>query len=163
MVAFFEKYLRLQPHSWTPPHPLPFIRGGLRLNFQNFPKRWGGRGGGKEGGFQIFPIKREGLVKLKGGGVGLFNYSFPVFIYTIYISIVCVSQEEPSLIASNQQMYDFYKWIGLSMNGVQMYLHTPICQYLFRCVVMLSQINHRPTHRQVCSTILLQILHLQEC
>ena len=159
MVAFFEKYLRLQPHSWTPPHPLPFIRGGWRLNFQNFQKE----GGEEGGGVQIFPIKREGLVKLKEGGVGLFNYSFPVFIYTISISIVCVSQEEPSLIVSNQQMYDFYKWIGLSMNGVQMYLHTPICQYLFRCVVMLSQINHMPTHRQVCSTILLQILHLQEC
>ena len=107
MVAFFEKYLRLQPHSWTPPHPLPFIRGGLRLNFQNFQKEGGE--GGRGGGVQIFPIKREGLVKLKGGGVGLFNYSFPVFIYTISISIVCVSQEEPSLIVSNQQMYDFYK------------------------------------------------------
>ena len=162
MVAFFEKYLRLQPHSWTPPHPLPFIRGGLRLNFQNFPKRWGGGGGGG-GGVSDFSHKKRGVGKIEGRGVGLFNYSFPVFIYTIYISIVCVSQEEPSLIASNQQMYDFYKWIGLSMNGVQMYLHTPICQYLFRCVVMLSQINYRPRHRQVCSTILLQILHLQEC
>ena len=32
-----------------------------------------------------------------------------LFIYTIFISIVCVSQEEPSLIASNQQINDFYK------------------------------------------------------
>ena len=34
-----------------------------------------------------------------------------LFIYTISISIIYVSQEEPSLIASNQQIYDFYKWI----------------------------------------------------
>ena len=33
---------------------------------------------------------------------------FVLFIYTISISIICVSYEEPSLIASNQQMYDFY-------------------------------------------------------
>ena len=30
-----------------------------------------------------------------------------LFIYTISISIICASQEEPSLIASNQQGYDF--------------------------------------------------------
>ena len=29
-----------------------------------------------------------------------------LFIYTISISIICVSQEEPSLIASNQKIYD---------------------------------------------------------
>ena len=29
------------------------------------------------------------------------------FLYTIYISILCVSQEELSLIESNQQIYDF--------------------------------------------------------
>ena len=34
-----------------------------------------------------------------------------VFICTSCISIICVSQEEPSLIASNQQICDFYKWI----------------------------------------------------
>ena len=33
------------------------------------------------------------------------------FIYSISISIICVSQEQLSLIASNQQIYDFYKWI----------------------------------------------------
>ena len=32
-----------------------------------------------------------------------------LLIYTI--SITCVSQEEPTLIACNQQVYDFYKWI----------------------------------------------------
>ena len=34
-----------------------------------------------------------------------------LFIYTISISIISVSQEEPSLIASNQQIHDFYKQI----------------------------------------------------
>ena len=35
-----------------------------------------------------------------------------LFIYTISISIICVSQEELSLslIASNAQIYDFYNW-----------------------------------------------------
>ena len=33
-----------------------------------------------------------------------------LFIYTIYISIICVSQVEPSLVASNNR-YDFYKKI----------------------------------------------------
>ena len=32
-----------------------------------------------------------------------------LFIYTISISIICVSKDEPSLIASNQQIYDIYK------------------------------------------------------
>ena len=35
-----------------------------------------------------------------------------LFIYTIYtisISFICVSQEEPILTASNQRMYEFYK------------------------------------------------------
>ena len=32
-----------------------------------------------------------------------------LFIYTIFISIICVSQEEPSLTSSNQQIHDFYK------------------------------------------------------
>ena len=35
---------------------------------------------------------------------------FFLFIYTISISIICLSLEELSLIASNQQIYDFYKW-----------------------------------------------------
>ena len=34
-----------------------------------------------------------------------------LFIYTISISIICVSQAEPSLTASNQQIHDFYKCI----------------------------------------------------
>ena len=63
MVAFFEKYLRLQPHSWTPPHPLPFIRGGLRLNFQNFQKE-----GGEGGGSSDFSHKKRGVGKIEGGG-----------------------------------------------------------------------------------------------
>ena len=34
-----------------------------------------------------------------------------LFIYTISISINCVSLEEISLIASNEQIYTFYKWV----------------------------------------------------
>ena len=34
-----------------------------------------------------------------------------LFVYTISISIICVSQEECSFIPSNQQMCDFYKWV----------------------------------------------------
>ena len=34
-----------------------------------------------------------------------------MFIYNISISIICVSKDKPSLIASNQQIYDFYMWI----------------------------------------------------
>ena len=34
-----------------------------------------------------------------------------LFIYTTSIIIICVWQEDPSFIASNQQTYDFYKWI----------------------------------------------------
>ena len=34
-----------------------------------------------------------------------------LFIYTISISIPCISWEELSLMESNQQIYDFYKWV----------------------------------------------------
>ena len=34
-----------------------------------------------------------------------------LFIYTIFISIICVSQEELSLTAYNQLIYDFYTWV----------------------------------------------------
>ena len=34
-----------------------------------------------------------------------------LFIYTIFISVICVSQEERRLIAFNVQIYDFYKWV----------------------------------------------------
>ena len=34
-----------------------------------------------------------------------------LFIYTISISIICASQEELSLIASNEQIYDFHNWV----------------------------------------------------
>ena len=50
-----------------------------------------------------------------GVGVDVGVYVYVLFICTICISIICVSQEEPSLIASNQQIYinryNFYKWI----------------------------------------------------
>ena len=34
-----------------------------------------------------------------------------LFIYTISITIICVLQKELGLAASNQQIYDFYKWV----------------------------------------------------
>ena len=34
-----------------------------------------------------------------------------LFIYTIFISIIRVSQVELNLITCNQQIYDFYKWV----------------------------------------------------
>ena len=34
-----------------------------------------------------------------------------LFIHTISVSIICVSQEKPSLMASNKHIYDFCKWI----------------------------------------------------
>ena len=36
-----------------------------------------------------------------------------LFIYTISISIICVLQGKPSIIAPNQQIYDLCKWIIL--------------------------------------------------
>ena len=121
--------LKKLKHSWTPHSPFSFQNFQKKKGFQfsNFSK--------KRGGIQIFPIKMEGLVKqlgilgvffLKRGGLSLiFILTNPfqcylslsvwcvcvLFIYTVSISIICVSQEEPNLIASNQQMYDFYKWI----------------------------------------------------
>ena len=70
------------------------------IEFSNFLKK-------KEGekrGVEIFPIKMEGLVKQ----VGLCVYVCVLLNYTISISIIFVSLEEPSLIASNQQIYGFY-------------------------------------------------------
>ena len=32
-----------------------------------------------------------------------------LLIYTIFLSILCVSEEGRSLVESNQQIYDFYK------------------------------------------------------
>ena len=43
--------------------------------------------------------------------VCVFVFVCVLFIYTISISIICVLQKEPSLVASNQQIYDFFKWI----------------------------------------------------
>ena len=36
-----------------------------------------------------------------------------LLIYTIFLSILCVSEEGSSLVESNQQIYDFYKWVIL--------------------------------------------------
>ena len=78
--------------------------------------------GGRVGGVQIFPIKMEGLVKevglffKKGWGITYFHtnpfqchLSLSVWCVCVcfvhlhhFISIMCVSPEEPSLITSNQ-------------------------------------------------------------
>ena len=100
-----------------------------RVDFSKFLKKGGSdffhktRGVGKigaqgVGGWGCF--KREGvsvMFKLTLSSV-FFQYLSVclvcvcvLFIYTISISIICVSQEKPSLIASNQQIYDIYKWI----------------------------------------------------
>ena len=34
-----------------------------------------------------------------------------VCVYALSISIACTSQEELTLIKSNEQLYDFYKWV----------------------------------------------------
>ena len=80
-------------------------------------------------GDQIFPIKYDGGEEgVKKVGVSLIFIStisfqcnlslsvrcvyvcvYVLFIYTISIIIICFLQEEPSLTASNQQMYDFNK------------------------------------------------------
>ena len=77
-------------------------------------------------GVQIFSINREGLVKYaeRGGDpITYFRTNQPflilsfsewvvvcvLLIYTISLTILCVSWEEFSLIESNQQIYDFYK------------------------------------------------------
>ena len=97
-------------------------KGGGGLSFRHFEKKGGGEGGSdfshKKGG-----IGNRGCFLKKGVGSLIFMLTNPfqcylslsvwcvcvLFIYTISIRIICVSQEEPSLIVSNQQIYDFYK------------------------------------------------------
>ena len=38
--------------------------------------------------------------------------------FCISVSIICVSQEEPSLTATNQQICDFYKYIILKIKDI---------------------------------------------
>ena len=99
--------------------------------------RWGGGGGieflkflKKRVVVQVFlQIKLEGLFKKSGRVSLIFILTNPfqsylslsvscvcmcvcvcvLFIYTPSISNICVSQDEPSLIASNQQIQDFSK------------------------------------------------------
>ena len=53
----------------------------------------------------MFSIKRKGLVPVLSFSQCLVCVCV-LFVYTISITIICVSQEGPSLIASNQQIYD---------------------------------------------------------
>ena len=123
--CYFLKLKKLK-HSWNP-RTLPLRPLSLK------------KGGGGGWVFEIFEKKREGSsdvyshknwrVSKVGGFVLkkevslifiLINSSQcylslsvwcvrVLFIYTISIRIICVSQEEPSLIVSNQQIYHFYK------------------------------------------------------
>ena len=43
---------------------------------------------------------------------------YVLFIYIILISIILVLQEERDLIASNEQVYDFYKWVIFEKKGI---------------------------------------------
>ena len=89
-------------------------KGGV--SFQNFQKKKGGGGGSQ------FSHKKGGVGVLKKGVsltfiltssfqcyLSLSVWCACLFIYSTSIIIICVSQEEPSLIASNQQAFDFYK------------------------------------------------------
>ena len=60
---------------------------GSWVEFLDFLKKIGGGGGGGGVGVDFFFHENKGFVS-----------------YTNSISIVCVSQEEPSLIASNQEI-----------------------------------------------------------
>ena len=104
------------------------------MSFQNFQKRWGGGGGvgwggggasdfssHKYGGFgkkgEVAFLKKEvSLLFILTLSSVIFLWVFGVcmcvrFFYNISISIICVSKDKLSLIESNQQIYDFYKWI----------------------------------------------------
>ena len=77
----------------------------------------------RRGSDQNFPIKKDGLVKLEAyskSGVSINNLSkviilclCVVFVLCSFIAfgILCVSQEELCLVGSNQEMYDFCKWV----------------------------------------------------
>ena len=82
------------------------------LRFQNSPEKGGGR--------SDFSHKNGGVGKIGGVVVSLiFIIANPfqcylslsvwcvcvLFTYTISVSIICVSQKEPRLIASNQEIY----------------------------------------------------------
>ena len=67
-----------------------------------------------------------------------------LFIYTISISIICVSQEELNLIASNEQIYDFYNRAFLKRHFIQCnadscceYMTDDVNTYLYGCVSLL--------------------------
>ena len=105
--------------------PCPSLtkRGGS-LSFRNFWKK--GRGGdGSDFSHEKGGVVKMGRLLLKREVSLILIQTNPfqcylsvsvwcmcvLFIYTISISIICASLEEPSLIASNQQIYDCYNWI----------------------------------------------------
>ena len=87
-------------HNWTPLPPELLKKGGIQI----FPIKGGV---GKIGVFRkeiILSNPLQGYLSLKVWWVGVLFIK--PFYYTLSISIICVSQEEPSLIASNQQIYE---------------------------------------------------------
>ena len=109
------------PHPRTPPSPLyKRGRGEGGLSFKNFPKK---------GKVQIFPTKREGLVKyggvvLKKAGYHLYLIFKQAFSNAIFCSVceTCVFMSFFAhlnyfyhvfhrLTESNQQLWDFYMGI----------------------------------------------------
>ena len=87
----------------------PFIEGGWSLSFWNFSKKGASDFSHKKGGVG----KIRWVVLKKGVSLTFLPTKLVcvLFIYTISISILCVSREEGSLTESNQQIYDFYKWV----------------------------------------------------
>ena len=109
-----------QSNQDGPPTPLykgEKGEGGGGVEFQKFsPKEGGSEFFHKKGGvckiggcFKIGDITNKHQLTLSKviflSVCGLFGF----LIYTIYINVLCVSQEGLSLVESNQQIYDFYK------------------------------------------------------
>ena len=88
-IRLLVKYPCPTPPTPYPLIPTPFIKG-VRV-FKIFTKRRG----------SAFPVLSLWVFRVQ---------VCVLFIYTISISIVCVSQEKLNLIESNQHIYGFFKW-----------------------------------------------------
>ena len=73
-----------------------------------------------------------------------------LFIDTIFISILCVSHKEPSVIESNWQICDFYKWVIFDISKLLIHCNTDSCYEditggvnicLYGCVSLLASIS----------------------
>ena len=122
-------YIYIYITVWT-----PFIKGGL--SFRNFWKKG----------------NKIGVAVLETGGITIFilintfqcYLSLSVccvcvfFIYTISIHIVCVSQEEPGLIASNAMNYYFNEIKIVAVNRCCEYIFVWVCQTTGKWVCCVS-------------------------